>query len=118
MFSVYGITGRVFSGTLEQWRRVAQVPASTGVAALRSIGQDEASPKRPPSEPEGEVQRGAIAAYRSAQQGAEQRHPLTRVGEVMSRKLITVPHEVPVAQAWRLLAQHAIGQVPVVGALR
>lgn len=32
----------------------------------------------------------------------------------MSRNVVTVPHEAMLAEAWQLLAQHAIGQAPAV----
>lgn len=114
MFSVYGVNGRVFSGTVEQWRRVAQVTATTRTAAMRPAGQDSRSAAAEDRPPEGEVQRGAIAAYTRTQQGAAQRHALTRVDELMSHTVITVPQNDSIAQAWQLLAQHAIGQAPAV----
>ena len=114
MFSVYGVNGRIFSGTVEQWRRVAQVAATTRSAAARPGGHDQRSAALDDKPPEGEAQRGAIAAYTRTQRGAAQRLPLSRVDELMSHRVITVPHEASVAQAWQLLALHGIGQAPAV----
>ncbi|MDP1691020.1 MAG: CBS domain-containing protein [Burkholderiaceae bacterium] len=119
MFSVYSVQGRIFNGTLEQWRQVARVSAPARTHAIRPSTQESrkaAIDERPSGGGAGEAQRAAMAAYTQTQQGAAPRHPLSRVHEVMSRNVITVPHEATLAQAWQLLAQHAIGQAPAVDA--
>ena len=77
MFSVYGVQGRIFSGPVDQWRRVAQVSALHRSAALR------------PGSPQGRsVDSGheaataaaaTLSAYTDTQQGGGQRHPLSQV---------------------------------------
>lgn len=122
MFAIYGVTGRVFSGTLEQWRQVARVSANARTHAIRPMteGLREAGAavgEQPAGGSAGEPQRAAVAAlaaYGQTPQGATPRQPLSRVHEVMSRHVITVPHEATLAQAWQLLARHGIGQAPVV----
>ena len=119
MFSVYGIQGRIFSGTLEQWRRVEPVTASAPVAAVRETGAERQSPARADAAGhpgEGDTPRGAIAAYARTQQGDTHRHPLTRVAEVMSRRPVTIVHDAPLSSAWQLLSQHEVGQLPAVDA--
>ena len=124
MFAIYGVTGRVFSGTLEQWRQVTRVSAPARVHATRpeAEGFREASTalgERPAGGSAGARPRAAtaaLAAYGRAQQGATPRQPLSRVHQVMSRNVITVPHEATLAKAWQLLARHAIGQAPAVDA--
>lgn len=124
MFAIYGITGRVFSGTLEQWRQVPRVSAPARIHATppETEGLREARTalgERPAGGSAGErprATRAALAAYGQTRQGAAPRHPLSRVHELMSRNVITVPHEATLAQAWQLLARHGIGQAPAVDA--
>ncbi|MEY4562000.1 MAG: hypothetical protein RLZZ618_1277 [Pseudomonadota bacterium] len=110
MFSVYGITGRVFTGTLEQMREVTPVERMARARALAPVQRD------PADSAYGTLADDANRAYTQTQQGDTRRHALTRVQEVMTDKVISVPHTATVMQGWRLLAQHAIGQAPVVDA--
>ena len=59
---------------------------------------------------------GVLAAYAAAGQGGQARRPLTRVADVMSRHVQTVPLEASVLQAWQALARKGFGQAPVVDA--
>lgn len=114
MFTIYGLTGAQFRGTLEEWRNVKPVSGPARAHALRPLGQDRqrAVVGTPPDD--GNHQRHeAVHAYQQTQQGDSQRHPLTRVAELMSSTVLTVPHSAPLAQAWQLLAQHGLGQAPV-----
>jgi|GEM_PF-111342 len=129
MFSVYGIQGRLYNGPLEQVRDLAEVKAVARLRAVAPIGREEAeSAAVLLSRREGEAgghagllgesgPRQALAAYAQAQQGAgtATRHVIARVGELMSRKLVTVPVTATLRQAWGVLAQAGIGQAPVVG---
>lgn len=78
MFSVYGVSGRIFNGTLEQWRQVARVSASARTHAIRPTtrelrGARAAVGERPAGGSAGELQRAAMAAYAQTQQGAAPR---------------------------------------------
>lgn len=130
MFSVYGIQGRLYNGPLEQVRDLAEVKAVARLRAVAPIGREEAeSAAVSLSRREGETgghagllgesgPRQALAAYAQAQQGAgaaASRHVIARVGELMSRKLVTVPVTATLREAWGVLAQAGIGQAPVVG---
>ncbi|MDP1534343.1 MAG: CBS domain-containing protein [Rubrivivax sp.] len=113
MFSVYSVQGRTFTGTLDQWRKVSKVtaPARTGAiepvsARLPGTHDSDGGPLDTP--------RSAIAAYTQTQQASAQRHPLSRVQELMSSGVFTVVQTASLAQGWQLLAAHAIGQAPVV----
>lgn len=122
MFSVYSVRGRIFNGTLEQWRRVAKVSAPARTHAIRPMPQElrrawAAAGEGPPAGSAAEGQRAAmaaVAAYGQTQQGGAPRQPLSRVDEVMSRNVVTVSLDATLAQAWQLLARHAIGQAPAV----
>lgn len=137
MFSVYGINGRVFSGSLEGLRELAPVAA---VARLRAI-----VPVRPAAEQldttpgallAGPVpdsgfgtlaslgnaeprQREALAAYAqlAQQMPAEAGAPAQSLVErLMSRRLVTVPIAASVAEGQAMLAEARVGQAPVVDA--
>lgn len=127
MFAIYGVTGRVFSGTLEQWRQVARVSASARATPIRPLteglreglreGQRQtgaAVGEAPAGGIAGPAQRAAMAAYAQTEQGAGARRPLSRVDDVKSRQVITVPQDATLAQAWQVLARHGIGQAPVI----
>lgn len=129
MFAVYGIQGRLYSGPLEQVRELAEVKAVARLRAVAPVGRlDPAEAGVVLARREGEGgghagllgesgPRQALAAYAQAQQGAvaANRHVIARVGELMSRRLITVPITATLRQAWGVLAQAGIGQAPVVG---
>jgi CBS domain-containing protein len=122
MFTVYGISGREFSGTLEQMREgglSVVTPASRAHALRKQARQDPHPPAPDAGRDPGDSAYGTLAdeanrAYTRTQQGdAPVRHPLTRVSEVMSREAVTVPHTDTVMQGWTLLARRGLGQAPV-----
>jgi CBS domain-containing protein len=131
MFTVYGLQGRLYSGPLEQVRDLAEVKAVARTRAVAPVArQDQASPGAVIAALSGEAggnagaaigggsPRQALAAYAQTQQqgtGAAQRHVLMHVGELMSRKLVTVPVGATLREAWGVLAQAGIGQAPVLG---
>jgi CBS domain-containing protein len=131
MFTVYGLQGRLYSGPLEQVRDLADVKAVARTRAVAPVArQDQPSPGAVIAALSGDGggnagaaiggggPRQALAAYAQTQQqgtAAAQRHQLAHVGELMSRKLITVPVSATLREAWGVLAQAGIGQAPVVG---
>jgi len=123
MFSVYGASGRLFRGTLEQLRQVAPVHSVDRALPLRPVWRDERdalpfAPPPPHSEGEPLRQREALAAYTPPAPPVGQRWSRTPVGEVMSRDVLVFTDTDPVARAWRLLDKHQLGQAPVVNASR
>jgi CBS-domain-containing membrane protein len=116
MFTIYGLTGAQFKGTLEEWRQVKPVSGPARAHALRPVGQDRQQPLATRPDEDGDWQHHqALSAYSQTGQGDTQRHPLTRVGELMSASVLTLPHNTPLAQAWQWLAQQGLGQAPVLG---
>lgn len=111
MFSIYGISGPVFSGTLEEMNRVN---ALSRIRAARAIAQDgeemgvEAvigASKRPRED--------AINAYRSMLPQDLERGPLVHASQIMQTRVIQLSAGDSVAHAWRTLRDHAIHQAPV-----
>lgn len=129
MFSVYGVTGRQFTGSAEQLRQIERVNAA---ARVRRIDPNEevlpervsADPALAPSPDATAVPaagttaatRTALAAYAQSSAAETQRQPLTRVAEIMHTPAFTLPESTPVLQAWKLLAYHGHAQAPVVSA--
>lgn len=108
MFSVYGVTGRVFKGAMEELRQVTAVGA-----VARTRGIEPLSPQVMPETTAGSTashaaasagRRSPLAAYAQAGAAQTQRHPLSKVVDVMSRGVTSVPADMPVLDAWQLLA--------------
>jgi CBS domain-containing protein len=122
MFSVYGASGRLFRGTLEQLRQVAPVHSVDRPRALEPVWRDErdALPFAPPPQHHPEAEhtryREALAAYATPKPPAGQRWSRKPVGDVMSRDVLTLADTDPVARAWRLLDKRQLSQAPVVNA--
>lgn len=126
MFAIYGTSGLMYRGPVEDLRKVAPALRTPRVRAL-AVGLDLllATPTEPDTEPAAGVpprpgphgQAQAVQAYAAVQQ-PPQRRPLTRVADVMSPEPVLVPDSATVQQAWDLLATQGVGQVPVVNAQR
>lgn len=111
MFSIYGLTGPIFSGTLEEMNRVR---ALTRIRAARAIAQegDEAGVEAIASAasfPHAE----AVRAYRAMLPPDLERGPLYHADQIMQHQVVTVAANDDVAQAWRTLRDHRIHQAPV-----
>lgn len=108
MFSVYGITGQVFSGTLEAMERVHQLARARSARAIAQDGEEfgvEAVAAQPTQE--------AVLAYRAMLPEELERGPLVHAGQVMSRPAIAVRDDASAAEAWRALRDRRIRQAPV-----
>jgi CBS-domain-containing membrane protein len=125
MFSVYGVTGRVFTGTVEQLRHIDQVHA---VARLHRIEANELEilPELAQEE-EGlgtntqthkPLPNPALAAYTQVAQPDTPRQPLTRVAQLMTQPAITLQADTLLFEAADVLARKKIGQAPVLDANR
>ncbi len=125
MFSVYGVSGRHFTGSAEQLRQIERVNAA---ARTRRIDPNEdVLPERASADPTLYVapepaagtsmaRRTALAAYAQTSAPETQRQPLTRVAEIMQAPVLTLRESTPVLQALKLLAYHGHAQAPVVSA--
>ncbi len=125
MFSVYGPTGRVFHGTLEQMRQIRRVHAADRSRALEPSARDghdsavrEAveygAPLQTPAPAHAPPHRLAIAAYETTQQLPTHGWYDMAVAEVMTGSVLTLPMDASVLQAWQQLTLHGRGQAPVV----
>ena len=127
MFSVYGMQGRLFRGSLEQLRQVGGVGALTRTRRVLPIGHEgrdalaESSGSYVESEAtrlsrasgQDDARRSPLAAYAQADAGGATRRPLSLVRDVMSQPPVTLSDGATVLQAWQLLSEKSLGQAPV-----
>ncbi|MDZ4202120.1 MAG: CBS domain-containing protein [Gallionella sp.] len=111
MFSVYGITGQVFNGTLEAMNRVQRLAHARSARVIAQDG-DERGGEAVVAHPSQE----AVRAYRNMLPENLERGPLVHAAQVMSRPAITVRDDATAAEAWRTLHDRHIRQAPVLDA--
>ncbi|MFM1908385.1 MAG: hypothetical protein RLZZ591_2062 [Pseudomonadota bacterium] len=122
MFSVYGTTGQIFQGRMEHLPRLGAISPVAQVQGVQPVGMgNDARPMAQPtrsvhSHPMDEAHRSALAAYASTAHPVVQRHPLSRVSDLMSHQVATIDQGCTLLQAWQVLDKHAVGQAPVVDA--
>ncbi len=123
MFSIYGLSGPVFHGTLEELGRIPQVMRRGPIRAVRRIeGEGEGKLEAPgnaaipPAAPGLGPGEQAIRAYQDILQADQERGPLYHAYQIMQRKVIVVAAGDAVEQAWRVLLEHGIRQAPVLDA--
>ena len=113
MFSIYGVTGQVFSGTLEAMNRVYPLAASRHVRGVSRDGDEIGV-----SSPEPFLQKEAVRAYRQMLPDELERGPLIHAAQIMSRPVTVLHQDTPVAQAWKTLQEKRIYQAPVISDAR
>ena len=119
MFSIYGISGPIFTGTLEALGRLPSVMRRRPAAAVRAIEERaEAAPGVAASAAETLPARQAVDAYQSMLPENLERGPLYHADQIMQPRVITVGDDDDVARAWRVLVGHQIHQAPVLDAGR
>ncbi|NWG87251.1 MAG: CBS domain-containing protein [Hydrogenophilaceae bacterium] len=115
MFSVYGVTGQTFRGTLEEFLAVPRLHAgrdSRGIAREgEELGPEMVRPGRPG--PEAEPYRQAAQAYRRMLHVTTDRGPVLHAYQLMSRDVLTLRPETTVEAAWNELFGAGLGQAPV-----
>ncbi len=116
MFAIYGISGPIFQGTLENLSRIPPVARRGRISAAKPLGvEDETGwplehlAPQPPSAP-GER---AVAAYQAMLPQELERGPLYHAYQIMKSQVITVNADEDVAAAWKTLADQQIHQAPV-----
>lgn len=119
MFSVYGVSGRLFMGAASDMPQVPGVRSLLRSRPIGAIGLD------PSASETGENQRRAIApggpglgrtAAAYGNSVPAQRRPLTLVQDVMTAQPTAVSVAMEAEQALRLLVEQGWGQAPVVNA--
>ncbi len=115
MFSLYGISGPIFHGTLETLPRMPPVNRRGPIIAARRVGdQIEQNPdKEPIDNAHAAPARQAVEAYQSMLPKNLERGPLYHANQIMQPNVITVSADADVALAWRVLVDHRIHEAPV-----
>ena len=114
MFSVYGVTGQVFRGTLEDMARVRALSKSRPARGIAKEGEELGVEPWP--EPASRPGEDAIRAYRAMLPPELERGPLFHAEQIMQRQIISLDAEDEVAGAWKTLVGHRIHQAPVLTA--
>jgi len=111
MFSIYGVTGQVFSGTLEQMNRVHAIAKARSARTIAQEGEElgvEVTTSVA-SQPNEEV----VRAYLTKLPRDVERGPLYHANQIMQHRVVTVLDGDNVAQAWQTLRNNQIHQAPV-----
>ncbi|MDO8890708.1 MAG: CBS domain-containing protein [Sulfurimicrobium sp.] len=108
MFSIYGLSGQLFRGTLEEMNRVRALERAK---SARTVARDDDD--RGIDAEAGRSHEEAVQAYRAMLPREIERGPLYHADQIMQRRVITVADSDDVAQAWRTLRDHRIHQAPV-----
>lgn len=121
MFSIHGVTGQTFRGTLEH---LIQVPGTFAARNARGINREGAELgtefEHVSRRLEGENEQAAdpcyaqaAAAYASALHPEGPREPVRHAYRMMSRPVLTLDAADTVATAWSRLAERGVRQAPV-----
>jgi acetoin utilization protein AcuB len=118
MFSLYGLSGQDFRGTLEQ---LSKLPGVTGSRRSRGIAREGEEPLYtfiPPTEahPAASPAAGyeaAAQAYRDMLQVEQERGPLYHAYQIMTRDVFTLDVGDSAPTAWRALLARGLRQAPV-----
>lgn len=118
MFSLYGLAGQNFRGTLEQ---LSALPGVNAPRRSRGIGQDGEEPlptfvpridTRPAASPSPGYE-AAAKAYRDMLEVEQERGPLYHAYQIMTRDVFTLDAEESASTAWRALLTRGLRQAPV-----
>lgn len=121
MFAIYGTAGQIFHGPFEELRQVARTLRTSAVKPLTPAHErvpfalpgaaGEGSGARPSPRP---AAGQALQTYAQVQQPTPTRQPLTRVADIMSRAPQVLSADSTVWQGLQFLAEHGVGQAPVI----
>lgn len=127
MFSIYGVTGRTFRGTLEKLGpldALAPVRHTRGIvregeefgAKMRGSEMRRETPRSGVEEGEAARYQEANEAYQQALQTSPERSPIHHAYQIMTRDVATLSPTARVDEAWRFLVSLGYGQAPVLDA--
>jgi acetoin utilization protein AcuB len=118
MFSIHGITGQTFRGTLEHLIQVPGVLTARHARGINREGEEIGVEAVAAKRNEGSGQEQAVAAYRRMLPRELERGPLYHAAQIMRVPVLSARGDDPVLWVWSLLAEHGIRQVPVLDASR
>jgi CBS domain-containing protein len=115
MFSVYGVTGQTFRGTLESLSGVTALRHARSARGIAREGE-ELGPEMfaaPTAQGEAGNYQQAAKAYRQMLKLPLERGPILHAYQLMSRDVMTLRPELTVEGAWKQLTMEGFGQAPV-----
>lgn len=113
MFSIYGVNGQLFRGSLEE---VMRAPGVLRVRGARAVARDGVEFGVEPPAAGNPATDLAVGAYQAAQHEDLERGPLYRALQIMARDVIVLAAADKVDLAWRVLLENRIHQAPVLDA--
>ena len=116
MFAIYGTSGPIYQGTLENLPRITPVARSGPVIAARRVGdqiEEVALPSDSGATEASAFGGQAVEAYKAMLPQNIERGPLYHASQIMQTTVIRVSADDSVTHAWRTLRDHAIHQAPV-----
>lgn len=118
MFSIYGISGPLFTGTLEALGRLPPVTRRRPVGAARRVADADGTDSPTPEAAAAAAPLGqqAVSSYRAMLPESLERGPLYHANQIMQAHVICVAAEDDVAHAWHTLVDNQIHQAPVLDA--
>ncbi len=116
MFSIHGVTGQTFHGSLEQ---LIQVPGVIRARHARGLAREGEEPgaaipqaaRR--TDQDGANYEAAARAYLKMRQRETERGPLYHAYQIMNREVTAVRAEAQIEEAWSILVAGRIRQAPV-----
>lgn len=121
MFSIYGVSGQTFHGTLEQLTQVPGVIRARHARGIAREGEESGAEMLPPTrraDQGGAGYQAAAHAYRVMLRQETQRGPLYHAYQIMSREVTVARADSRVEDAWRMLVAQRIRQAPVLDRAR
>lgn len=115
MFSVIGVDGGVFRGTLEHLLVAHRVPPLRHRRGVQQEGEEAPAATAATSHDDKRYQ-AAAAAYAGGVKYHPDRGPIYHAYQVMTRRVLTVSPDTRADVAWRTLVERGVGQAPVVNA--
>lgn len=121
MFSVYGTSGLMYRGPIDDVRKVAPSLRTARTRALQvevdrdQLPVEDAVTAEAPIHPRAGPAQGA-QVYAEVQHPPVQRRPLHTVADVMSDRAVMVAQDATLEAGWGVLSAQGIGQAPVVNA--
>lgn len=116
MFAVYGISGPLFQGSLENLNRLQPVMPRPPVVLARRVGDQLDFGVRPDEQAAQALRPSAgqaLEAYQAALPQSLERGPIYHAEQIMRRPVITVRADDDVARAWNVLIGNLIHEAPV-----
>jgi len=123
MFAIYGISGPIFQGPLENLSRLPPVMRRGAVTAVGRVGDQEqvgierfGAFEHAAAAPATPAAAQAVDAYQAMLPQDLERGPLYHANQIMQAPVITVQADNDVTHAWHVLVDNQIHQAPVLDA--